>query len=195
MAGMSSSPSRGAGLRGGPGSKAPGRPFTRGLGTEHGGRAARGTAWLRVTRGSPGTTAQEETLSPSRLIPRPMAGPASCLLNVEPICKCCQFGSPAGNRLLTISLHFRPSQSQGGGRRPVLGSLGTHRAGRQPRGRTGRGQRVTGRRGASPSPPSPWSAVPTGLSERPRLRPRRFKPSRFKPGMCLGWVLTAAHPA
>ena len=109
--------------------RGPGKAFTRSLGTERGGRAARGTAWLRVTRDSPGTTAQEETLSPSSLIPRPMAGLASCLLNVEPVCKCRQFGSPAGNRLLTISLHFHPSQSQGGGR-PVLSSLGTQRAGR-----------------------------------------------------------------
>ena len=98
---------------------------------EHGGRAARGTAWLRVTQGGLGTSAQEETRSPSGLIPRPVAGPASCLLNVEPVCKCYQFGSPSGTWLLTINLHFHPSQPQGrGGRRRVLSSLGTHRAGR-----------------------------------------------------------------
>ena len=94
---------------------------------EHGGRAARGTAWLRVTQGGPGTSAQEEMRSPSGLIPRPVAGPESCLRNVEPVCKCYRFGSPTGTWLLTINLHFHPSQPQRrGGRRRVLSSLGTH---------------------------------------------------------------------
>ena len=99
----------------------------RGLGMEHGGRAARGTAWLRVTQGGPGTSAQEETRSPSGLIPRPVqAGtweqrqglptrlcimgrpaswqPALCIANVLIIFMCLLFPSSSFPSCLALLL-------------------------------------------------------------------------------------------